>query len=247
MGCATLLGPRCRSSSRTRPLREPEGRSPRRYARGPASDTGMLLVVLDQFEEYFQYHPDEGNEERLTGFAAELARIVNDPSLPVTSFSRSARTPGRSSTSSRGISPRYSPTTSASTTSTSTAAREAIEGPIEAWNRSLPEGEQPFEIEPALVDAVSPPPRRRPDAHRLGESPDAEASGDRVEAPFLQLVLDRLWRRPSRPESTRSLSPASRRSAVRPGSSRATSLMRSAGSPAQREIPRRSASDGNGA
>jgi hypothetical protein len=37
--------------------------------------TGTLLVVFDQFEEYFQYHPDESDGE---GFAAELARIVND-------------------------------------------------------------------------------------------------------------------------------------------------------------------------
>src|SRR5205814_2814893 len=40
---------------------------------------GTLLVVLDQFEEYFQYHADEGGGEQLTGFAAELARVVNDP------------------------------------------------------------------------------------------------------------------------------------------------------------------------
>jgi len=44
---------------------------------------GTLLIVLDQFEEYFQYHAEEGAGEQLTGFAEELARIVNDPNLPV--------------------------------------------------------------------------------------------------------------------------------------------------------------------
>jgi len=59
----------------------------------------MLLVVLDQFEDYFLYHPDEEGEGT---FAVEF----------------SGRTPGRSSTASRGRSRACSPTTSASTTST---------------------------------------------------------------------------------------------------------------------------------
>src|SRR5262249_1575420 len=36
-------------------------------------ETGTLLLALDQFEEYFQYHAEESEEHRLTGFAAELA------------------------------------------------------------------------------------------------------------------------------------------------------------------------------
>jgi WD40 repeat protein len=157
--------------------------------------SGMLLAILDQFEEYFQYHPDEGSDDRLTGFAVELARIVNDPSLPVhillsireDAWAKLDLFEGHIA-SLFGNYVRVDHLDLAS-------AREAIEGPIAAWNRSLPGGELPFEIEPALVEAVL-------DATAGGsltltaggETPAAETSGDRVEAPFLQLVLERLWR-----------------------------------------------------
>lgn len=157
--------------------------------------SGMLLVILDQFEEYFQYHPDEGNEERLVGFAAELARIVNDPSLPV-HILLSIR---EDAWAKLDLFEGHIPSLFANYVRVDhldlEAGREAIEGPIESWNRSLPEGEHPFEIEPALVEAVL--------AAAAGggltliagsETPAVEAPGDRVEAPFLQLVLERLWR-----------------------------------------------------
>jgi hypothetical protein len=76
------------------------------------------------------------------------------------------------------------------------AAREAIEGPVAEWNRHLPAGEPPYAVEPALVDAVV-------DATAagrlaLGEGVDDAAAqavgGDAIEAPFLQLVMERLWR-----------------------------------------------------
>ena len=56
------------------------------------------------------------------------------------------------------------------------AAREAIEGPIEAWNRIAPAtSEQPYEIEPALVEAViAAAAGGRPDAH--GRRPEAADS-----------------------------------------------------------------------
>ena len=46
-------------------------------------EAGTLLVVLDQFEEYFQYHPESGDGEELTGFAAQLAEVINEPNLAV--------------------------------------------------------------------------------------------------------------------------------------------------------------------
>ncbi len=39
-----------------------------------------LLVVLDQFEDYFLYHPDEDGEGT---FAVEFPRLVNEPNLRV--------------------------------------------------------------------------------------------------------------------------------------------------------------------
>lgn len=157
--------------------------------------THTLLVVLDQFEEYFQYHPDEGGEERLTGFARELADCVNDATLPVNillsiredALARLDRFEG------------HIPALFANYLRVDhldlDAAREAIERPVAAWNRSLPAGEQPYEIEPELVEAVL--------AATAGggltltaetEGTTPATAGDRIEAPFLQLVLDRLWR-----------------------------------------------------
>src|SRR5439155_25297688 len=51
--------------------------------------------------------------------------------------------------------------------------------PIERWNESLPPGRW-IEIEPELVETV------------LDESA-ASADGERIEAPFLQLVMQRIW------------------------------------------------------
>ncbi|MFB2769013.1 NACHT and WD repeat domain-containing protein [Pelatocladus sp. BLCC-F211] len=41
---------------------------------------GELFIILDQFEEYFQYHAQQGNEE---DFTTEFARAVNYPNLAV--------------------------------------------------------------------------------------------------------------------------------------------------------------------
>ncbi len=154
-----------------------------------------LLIVLDQFEEYFQYHPDEGNDERLTGFAAELARIVNDPSLPVHVLLSIREDAWAKLDRFEGHVPALFANYVRVDHLDLDGARDAIEGPIEAWNRSLPEDEEPFEIEPALVDAVlAATASGQLTFQSGGESSAAEAAGDRVEAPFLQLVLERLWR-----------------------------------------------------
>jgi hypothetical protein len=112
-----------------------------------------LLIVLDQFEEYFQYHPDEGNDERLTGFAAELARIVNDPSLPVhvlLSIREDAWAKlDRFEDSIPALFDNYVRVDHLDRK----AAREAIDGPVREWNRRLPPGEEPYAPEPALVSA----------------------------------------------------------------------------------------------
>src|SRR4051794_10366633 len=47
-------------------------------AAAEASDA-YLLIILDQFEEYFLYHPLDAGPD---SFAAEFARAVNRPGLP---------------------------------------------------------------------------------------------------------------------------------------------------------------------
>ena len=159
---------------------------------------GMLLLVLDQFEEYFQYHPKEGDDERLTGFAAELARIVNDPTLPVNVLLSIREDAWAKLDRFEGHIPLLFANYLRVDHLDLDAAREAIEGPIAAWNRALPPGSEPYSIEPALTKAVL----EAAAGGGLtltagGEIPAVadDAAGDRVEAPFLQLVLERLWRK----------------------------------------------------
>ena len=156
---------------------------------------GTLLVVLDQFDEYFQYHGGEGDGARLTGFAAELAAIVNDPTLAVNvllsiredAWAKLDRFEGHI----RLLFANYLRVDHLDLS----AACEAIEGPIAAWNRTLAADEAPYEIEPQLVGAVL-----TTAAGGLSLTPGGDAgaadweTGNRVEAPFLQLVLERLWR-----------------------------------------------------
>ena len=152
-----------------------------------------LLVVLDQFEDYFLYHPVEDGEGT---FAVEFPRLVNEPNLHVNfvlslredAWAKLDRFEGRI------------PTLFANYVRVEhlgrEAARAAIEGPVEEWNRRLPPGDEPYAVEPALVETVI----EAAAAGRLGlaevgdgAAPQA-ASADAVEAPFLQLVLERLWR-----------------------------------------------------
>ena len=167
--------------------------------RGWTARVRTLLVVLDQFEDYFLYHPDEDGPGT---FADVFPAIVNDVNLRVhfvvaireDSWAKLDRFEDRI--------PRLFENYLRIEQLTPDAAREAIEGPIEQWNRRLPEAEH-YTVEPALVDAVidaaawgrvgsgesaepDAPDRARPDASDGGR-PDA------IEAPFLQLVMNRMW------------------------------------------------------
>ena len=152
---------------------------------------GTLLVILDQFEDYFLYHPEEDGPGT---FAGELPTIVNDPDLHV-HILMSIREDGLAKLDRfKGAIPRLFANYVRVPHLDRAAARRAIEGPVEVWNRRSP-GEPPYELEPGLVEEVV-------DAATIGRlalvrsSRDTAAVGDgqQVEAPFLQLVMERLWR-----------------------------------------------------
>ena len=161
--------------------------------RGWTERVRPLLVVLDQFEEYFLYHAAEDGEGT---FAVEFPRLVNEPNLRV-NFILSLREDAwakldRFEDSIPALFDNYVRVDHLDRK----AAREAIDGPVREWNRLLPPGEEPYEVEPALAEKVI----EAAAAGRLaltesgnGGGPDAAAAGG-VEAPFLQLVLERLWR-----------------------------------------------------
>jgi len=135
-----------------------------------------LLVILDQFEEYFLY-PDEAPEQDQV--AAQVARCVNRPDLRA-NFLISIREDSYAGLGDlfRGkVSNVYGNFLHLDFLDRA-GAREAIEGPIERFNELRP-GAEPLTIEPALVDAVL-------DQVRRDET-------DRIETTYLQLVMRRLW------------------------------------------------------
>ena len=156
-----------------------------------------LLLVLDQFEEYFQYWPQPpgGDPERLTGFDGELASIVNDSDLDVNVLISIREDAWSKLDRFEGHIPRLFANYLRVDNLDVEAAREAIVLPIETWNRLLPLTAQHYEIEDALVKQVLVAASGGYIAAAAGDTTAVSgAAGGRIEAPFLQLLLERLWR-----------------------------------------------------
>ncbi len=155
---------------------------------------GDLIVILDQFEEYFMYH---GAEDGHGTFAVEFPRAVNRLDLRV-SFLISMREDSLAKLDRfKGRIPGLFDNRLQIHHLSLEAARQAIEGPIDAYN-DLVEDSDTCEAEPELVDAVL---QQIGGGHvQLGQVGAGEVNGgsassaeDRVEAPYLQVVLRRLW------------------------------------------------------
>ena len=155
-----------------------------------------LLVILDQFEEYFLYR---SREVRDRPFADELAACINRTDLRV-HFLVSIREDAYS-----GLGDLFKGRISNVYGNyfhlehlTREAAREAIEKPVASFNELRPD-QAPVEIEPGLVDVVLD--QLRPDQFAfdqggVGRLADGNGAGpvcDEVAAPYLQLVMKRLW------------------------------------------------------
>jgi WD40 repeat protein/cytochrome c556 len=157
---------------------------------------GELFFILDQFEEYFLYHP---RDEDPLGFAEQFARAIATPNLKVNflismreeAIARLDRFKGRIT----GLFENYLRLDHLDLT----GAKLAIEEPIKAYNECLCDGEQPVSIDPELVQAVLnqvEAGRRRPSP--IGEGTVRTASAEpegtpRIDTGFLQLVMTRLW------------------------------------------------------
>ncbi len=130
---------------------------------------GALLVILDQFEEYFLYHDPDGP------FIRELARLLarRDTAASVLIAIR------EDSLAKLDALAAYLPGLLDNLVRIEhldrEAARSAIIEPLELWNRQAGEAVQ---IEPGLVKAV------------LDGVQNAES---RIQTPYLQIVLTRLW------------------------------------------------------
>jgi WD40 repeat protein len=174
----------------------PQNDLARAIARAVDATEATVLIILDQFEEHFRYRLQQPTPERV---ADEIAACVNAPALPV-HFLIALREDaygglgdlfrGRVGNVYRNyIHLEYL---------TRAAAREAIEEPINRYNEEHP-NEPPVTPGEGLTDAVLDEVRRGNLA--LGPGPDdlaptvtpAASSDDEIEAPFLQLVMRRLW------------------------------------------------------
>ena len=160
---------------------------------------GKLLIVLDQFEEYFLYHSDEEGEGT---FAAEFARAANDADLPV-NFLISIREDALAKLDRfQGRIPHLFDNYLRIDHLDLAAAREAIERPVAAYSSlAIALGEAPVELEPTLVSAVLHELSSEPteagsslNGDRKPGEPAAALKQDRIEAPYLQLVMTRLWK-----------------------------------------------------
>ncbi|MBL0351269.1 MAG: WD40 repeat domain-containing protein [Dechloromonas sp.] len=149
-----------------------------------------VLVILDQFEEYFLYH-EKGNAP--TSFEAQLARAINREDVDVgfliamreDSLAKLDRFQERI--------PNLLSNRLRLKHLDADGAAEAIRCPLEVWNRKNA-SMLPVSAEDALVSALIEQVRagRVSVGHQSGGAPLRNEDG-LVEAPFLQLVLTRLW------------------------------------------------------
>ncbi len=152
---------------------------------------GKVFIVLDQFEEYFLYHPlADGNDT----FADALPRAIDRRDLRA-SFLLSIREDAVAKLDRfKARIPALFDNYLRIEQLDREAARDAIVGPIEEYNRRTGEG---VTIAPDLVESVL----DEVEAGKVivgragaGIVDGADAAGRmRVEAPYLQLVLTRLW------------------------------------------------------
>src|SRR5919204_1352996 len=154
---------------------------------------GDLILVFDQFEEYFLYHP---NESEPGTFFAEFPRSLNRGDLRV-SFLIGIREDGLAKLDAfKGRIPNLFDNYLRIDHLSLKAARAAIEKPIEQWNKLHPDRED-VTIEEDLVDAVLEQVRAGQFFLGTGGAGTAVESkngrGNVIETPFLQLVMTRLW------------------------------------------------------
>ncbi len=153
---------------------------------------GKLLVLFDQFEEYFLYHGDESGPGT---FDAEFPQAVNRAELRA-NFLLSIRDDALARLDRfKGRIPNLFENRLQVNHLTLSAARDAVKLPIEAYNRGVPSGQR-FAIEEELVHDVLDQVRTgRVSFESMGAGAAPESAGleARVETPILQVVLTALW------------------------------------------------------
>ncbi len=152
-----------------------------------------LLIMLDQFEEYFLYRSREPTPER---FADEFARCINQPDLRA-SFLIAIREDAYAGLGDlfKGRIPNVYSNYLHVDYLDRASAEQAIRAPLDIYN-SQPTISQPMHIQDELVEAVLDQVRAY-DGRADGAASRAAANGDgdRVATPLLQLVMETIWER----------------------------------------------------
>ena len=162
---------------------ESSGSLTERLAGASQAVGGDVYIILDQFEEYFLYH--ERDE-----FADELAAAIREPSLRA-NFLLGLREDALAKLDAfKGRIPNLFANYLRLDHLDRQGGRAAILGPIERYNELTGET---AEVEPGLVEAVlDQVAAGEVDVGRAGRG-GVQKDEDRIEAPYLQLVLERLW------------------------------------------------------
>jgi hypothetical protein len=151
-----------------------------------------LLIILDQFEEYFQYRASEKGEGT---FDSEFPQAVNRADLPA-KFLISIRDDALSRLDRfRTQIPNLFSNMLRISQMGSEAARKAIEEPIIKYNQLCVTDGEPFGIEPALVDEIIKQIKADPKLSSKAEGTEITTGEEKtvVETTYLQLVMTRLW------------------------------------------------------
>ena len=144
---------------------------------------GEVYVILDQFEEYFLYREHDP-------FADELAAAVAEPGLRA-NFLLGLREDALAKLDAfKGRIPNLFANYLRLDHLDRAGAKAAILGPVERWSELTGES---VRVEPELVEAVlDQVAAGKVDVGGAGRG-GVEADDERIEAPYLQLVLERLW------------------------------------------------------
>ena len=154
---------------------------------GALHATGQpLLLILDQFEEYFLYR-DESLLDAEKALGALIASRRLDIHVLIALRDDSLHFLDRL----RAIVPGILETTIRLGHLNDIAAQKAIRGPVEQYNEIYREGAAPIEVEDSLVDTLIRD-LRQGGGRQIGESGGPWTSGP-IELPYLQLTLTKLW------------------------------------------------------
>ena len=147
-----------------------------------------LMIVLDQFEEYFLYHPEEDE------FTIQFSRAVMQTVAPV-SFLISIREDGLAKLDRfEGRIPILFDNYLRLEHLDDAAARSAIEKPIEKYNELYLEGKPAIHIEAGLVEEVLKQLKSgQVSLQQTGHGAIEQDASRMIETPYLQLVMERLW------------------------------------------------------